>query len=167
MLNIPKKNIKKNNPKLAQLKEIEEIFANNEIEDLKEFINKRKCLNTSNMTLIYLYHIFQATGILMTSLAAGYNNNELIWIGIGFNVAAGLINTFEHINNSISQRILKDIMLIKDNKYVDEGSFIDPEKDKFNDFEKDNKVINLEKGSTFIDSLNTADTFKNPMLSTD
>tara|TARA_B110000971_G_C19945336_1_gene470765 strand:+ start:58 stop:495 length:438 start_codon:yes stop_codon:yes gene_type:complete len=143
-------NIRKNN--IKKLKEIEEIFANNEIEDLKEFISKRKCLNISNMTLVYLYHIFQATGILTTSLAAGYNNYELIWIGIGFNIAAGLINTFEHINNSISQRILKDIMLIKENKYIDEGLLVDHEKD--NNCKKD----------TFPNLHDMDDTYKNAML---
>ena len=109
--------------------EIEEIFAKNEIEDLKKFINKRKYLNISNMYLIYLYHIMQAAGILITSFATSYNNKQLIWIGIGLNIISGIINTFEHVNNSISEKILKDIKLIKENKYIDEGLLIDLSKD--------------------------------------
>ena len=108
---------------------MEDIFAENEIEDLKKFINKRSCLNKYNFYFVYLYHIMQAGGILTTSLAASYNNQQFIWLGIGLNIFAGLLNTLEHLNNSISEKILKDIILIKERKYVDEGKMIDPEKD--------------------------------------
>ena len=46
----------------------------------------------------------------------------LIWVGVGFNILASLINVFEKTNNSISKHLLKDIQAIKDGTFVDEGS---------------------------------------------
>jgi hypothetical protein len=105
--------------------EIQTIFDNNKINDLHRFLAKRQCLNTTNSYLIYLFHLVQASGILTTSIAAGTNNTELVWIGIGLNIFATLINVYEKTNNSISSKLLSDIKLIKDNHYVDEGEFID------------------------------------------
>ena len=105
--------------------EIQTIFDTNKINDLKRFLAKRQCLNTTNSYLIYLFHLVQASGILTTSIAAGTNNRELVWIGVGLNIFATLINVYEKTNNSISSKILNDIKLIKENHYVDEGEFID------------------------------------------
>ena len=73
--------------------EIQTIFDNNKINDLNRFLAKRQCLNTTNSYLIYLFHLVQASGILTTSIAAGTNNTQLIWIGVGLNICATLINT--------------------------------------------------------------------------
>ena len=105
--------------------EIQTIFDNNKINDLHRFLNKRQCLNTTNTYLIYLFHLVQASGILTTSIAAGTSNTELVWIGVGLNIFATLINVYEKTNNSISSKLLNDIKLIRDNHYVDEGEFID------------------------------------------
>jgi hypothetical protein len=105
--------------------EIQTIFDNNKINDLHRFLSKRQCLNTTNSYLIYLFHLVQASGILTTSIAAGTNNTQLVWIGVGLNIFATLINVYEKTNNSISSKLLSDIKLIKDNHYVDEGEFID------------------------------------------
>ena len=105
--------------------EIQTIFDNNKINDLHRFLNKRQCLNTTNSYLIYLFHLVQSAGILTTSIAAGTNNTELVWIGVGLNIFATLINVYEKTNNSISSKLLSDIKLIRDNHYVDEGEFID------------------------------------------
>ena len=105
--------------------EIQTIFDNNKINDLHRFLNKRQCLNTTNTYLIYLFHLVQASGILTTSIAAGTSNTELVWIGVGLNIFATLINVYEKTNNSISSKLLSDIKLIKDNHYVDEGEFVD------------------------------------------
>ena len=105
--------------------EIQAIFNNNKINDLNRFLNKRQCLNTTNTYLIYLFHLLQAAGILTTSIAAGSENTELVWIGVGLNIFATLINVYEKTNNSISSKLLSDIKLIKDNHYVDEGEFVD------------------------------------------
>lgn len=105
--------------------EIQTIFDTNKINDLKRFLSKRQCLNTTNSYLIYLFHLVQASGILTTSIAAGTHNTELVWVGVGLNIVASLINMYEKTNNSISSKLLSDIKLIKDNHYVDEGEFID------------------------------------------
>jgi hypothetical protein len=105
--------------------EIQTIFDNNKINDLNRFLSKRQCLNTTNSYLIYLFHLVQASGILTTSIAAGTNNTQLVWIGVGLNIFATLINVYEKTNNSISSKLLNDIKLIKDNHYVDEGVIID------------------------------------------
>lgn len=105
--------------------EIQTIFDNNKINDLHRFLNKRQCLNTTNTYLIYLFHLVQSAGILTTSIAAGTNNTELVWVGVGLNIFATLIHVYEKTNNSISSKLLNDIKLIKDNHYVDEGQFIE------------------------------------------
>lgn len=112
------------NPRDISL-EIQTIFDNNKINDLNRFLQKRQCLNTTNTYLIYLFHLVQASGILTTSIAAGTSNTELVWIGVGLNIFATLINVYEKTNNSISAKLLSDIKLIRDNHYVDEGEFID------------------------------------------
>jgi len=105
--------------------EIQTIFDNNKINDLNRFLDKRQCLNTTNTYLVYLFHLVQASGILTTSIAAGTNNTELVWVGVGLNIFATLINVYEKTNNSISAKLLSDIKLIKDNHYVDEGELVD------------------------------------------
>jgi hypothetical protein len=105
--------------------QIRNIFNQNKIDDLKKFLNKRACLNRTNHVLIYLFHIIQSAGVLTTTIAAGYNMKELVWIGVGMNILASLINVFEKTNDSMSKRILKDIQSIKTGTYVDEGSIID------------------------------------------
>jgi len=105
--------------------EIQTIFETNKLNDLKEFIKKRKCLNEWNMALIYLFHVVQSAGILTTTIAAGYDMKLLVWVGVGFNILASLINVFEKTNNGISKHLLKDINAIKDGTYVDEGTMVE------------------------------------------
>lgn len=105
--------------------EIKHIFNQNKIQDLKKFIAKRSCLNISNQVMNYLFHIVQSAGVLTTTIAAGYNMKELVWIGVGMNILASLINIFEKTNDAISKRLLKDIHAIKNGTYVDEGIIIE------------------------------------------
>ena len=101
---------------------IKNLFEQNKLEDLKAFMDKRKCLNQWNLALVYLFHIVQSAGILTTTIAAGYDMKIIIWVGVGFNILASLINVFEKTNNTISKHLLKDIQAIKDGTFVDEGS---------------------------------------------
>ena len=78
--------------------EIRVLFEQNELNDLKRFMNKRECLNSSNMVLIYLFYLVQSAGILTTTIAAGYNEKYLVWVGVGLNVIASFINISEKIN---------------------------------------------------------------------
>jgi hypothetical protein len=105
--------------------EIKDIFENNTLNDLKRFIKQRQNLNTSNSYLIYLFHLVQSAGILTSAIAAGNNNFEIVWIGVGLNLLATLINVYEKTNNSILQKLMNDIELIKNGKYVDESQLID------------------------------------------
>lgn len=105
--------------------EIKDIFENNTLNDLKRFINQRQCLNTTNSYLIYLFHLVQSAGILTSAIAAGNGNFEIVWVGVGLNLFATLINVYEKTNNSILQKLMDDIKLIKNGKYIDEGQLID------------------------------------------
>lgn len=105
--------------------QIHDILENNKLEDLKKFLSRRNCLNNVNMGMTYLFHTVQAAGILTTTIATGYGATNLIWIGVGLNVGASLINIFEHTNNSMSMRLMKDIIAIRDDKYVDEGIIVE------------------------------------------
>ena len=100
---------------------IKKIFDDNEIDDLRKFLARKDCLNSSSMYMIYLFHIVQSLGVLTTSVATSYGKVEYVWLGIGLNVLASLITVFEKTNKSISKTIDKDIQSIKDGTYVDEG----------------------------------------------
>lgn len=149
--------------------EIKNILINNKIKDLKKFLEKRDCLNKSNQIMSYLFHTIQSAGILTTTIAAGYNMKELIWIGVGLNMLASLINVFEKTNDSISKKVLKDIYSIKNGTYVDEGMVIDIEanpreqKDKENDKEKENEQHETNKKENGKIE-NTIYTLTNPLL---
>lgn len=116
------------NPVNPVNEEIEKIFNDNKLNDLKKFINKRSWLNCTNMVLGYSFHVVQSAGVLTTTIAAGYNMKELVWIGVGMNILASLINVFEKMNASMSKSIMKDIIAIKNGSYVDEGMMNDGEK---------------------------------------
>jgi hypothetical protein len=119
--------------------EIQHIFDNNKLEDLKEFINRRKCLNNWSAALVYLFHFIQSAGILTTTIAAGYDIKSIVWVGVGLNILASMINIFEKTNNGISKKLMKDIQAIKDGTYVDESVSVEigEKKEKETD-DKDN-----------------------------
>jgi hypothetical protein len=113
-------------PPTRTIKEqIHTILENNKLDDLNRFLKKRRCLNTYNSYMVYLFHIVQSSGILTTTIGTGYNITYLIWIGVGLNILASLINIFEKTNNSISVKILKDIIAIQNGTYIDEGIMVD------------------------------------------
>jgi hypothetical protein len=110
--------------------QVNAILNKNKIDDLTRFLEKRQCLNQTNVWLNYMFHFVQSAGIFTTTLAAGYNIKELVWGGIALNIIASLINVFEQTNNTMSKRIMKDIVAIKQGKYVDEGLAVEPEKEE-------------------------------------
>ena len=105
--------------------EIKNIFENNTLTDLKRFIKQRERLNNTNSYLIYLFHLVQSAGILTSSIAAGNNDLNILWFGIGLNLFATLINVYEKTNNSILKKLMDDIVSIKNGTYVDESLIID------------------------------------------
>jgi hypothetical protein len=105
--------------------EIQEILDTNKVTDLKRFIKKRQRLNSCNVCLSYLYYLVQSVGILTTTIGTGYEVKELIWTGIGVNILASLIHSYEQINNNISIKLLKNIENIRKNSYIDEDVLID------------------------------------------
>jgi hypothetical protein len=105
---------------------IDDVFDKNKLDDLSDSLSKRHCLNRCNMGLNYLFHVVQAAGILTTTVAAGYDERFLIWVGVGLNLLASLINVYEKTNSEIMKRLLKDIQAIKNGTYLDEGEVVDP-----------------------------------------
>ena len=130
--------------------EIKNILDSNKIEDLKRFINLRQKLNVTNMTFNYLFHTVQTAGVFITTYAAGYNIKELVWIGIGLNLIASLINVFEKTNNSLSNKLLLDIQKIKEGSYVDESQFVDNNEKKLN--RQITTDINKQLCKTFVET---------------
>lgn len=55
---------------------------------------------------------------------------EIIWLGVGLNILASLINVFEKTNNGISKKLMKDIQAIKEGTFVDESEVIEIEDKK-------------------------------------
>ena len=116
---------------------IKKIFDDHEIDQLKSSMSTRHSLNQYNRCLAYSFHLIQSAGILVTSIAAGYNEPKLIWLGVGLNIFASLINAYEKTNDNILKKLLADINAIKSGKYTHESALIDVE-DKSN--KHDNSV---------------------------
>jgi hypothetical protein len=139
--------------------EIKQIFDENELTDLKRFMNKRACLNCTNQYMSYLFHLVQSAGILTTTIAAGYDQKYLVLIGVGLNFLASLITIYEKTNDSILKKLIIDIKTIKDGNYVDEGALIDVGSNKDsrnndNDTDDTNETnIKREENSTNISRL--------------
>jgi len=100
---------------------INNLFNDNKIEDLKHFINKRSCLNTSNQYLTYLFYFFQTAGVFSVSLGQAYGNHYLTWSGVGLNSLASFIYIIINSNGKINDQLLRNIGQIKNNDYIDEG----------------------------------------------
>jgi hypothetical protein len=107
--------------------EINDILNNNKITDLKKFLARRNFLNKSNSYMIYLFYIVQYAGILVTSISASINDQRLIWLGIGLNIIASIIQIYEKINNDQMKKLFVDIQSIKNGTYIDETPLIDIE----------------------------------------
>ena len=108
-------------PKRPVTDQIKAIMEENTIDDLKSLLTRREYLNRCNVYLIYLFHFVQSTGILTTTVATGYNYTYLIWIGVGLNVLASLLNVYEKTNANLSKTYLKNIDDIKNGKFTDES----------------------------------------------
>jgi hypothetical protein len=108
--------------KTALASQIQEIFDQHELDELKTIMHRRHCLNQCNLYLVYIFHLIQSAGILTTTIATGYNYTELIWVGVGLNLLASMINIYEKTNAAMSKRLLMDIDKIKAGQFVDEGA---------------------------------------------
>jgi hypothetical protein len=107
--------------------EIYDLLERNKLDDLTRFLKRRKCLNETNIYLIYLFHLVQCSGIILTAYATGTNNINLIWAGISLNMTASLINVYEKTNNTLSKKLLHNIKSIKDGTYIDETPLVETE----------------------------------------
>jgi len=123
--------------------QVQNILDNNVVGDLKNAIAKRKCLNTSNMVFVYIFHVVQTAGILVTTVGAGYNDKKLVWVGAGLNALATLIHVYENINNGMSKRLLSDIKSIKAGTYIDEGELIELKENSVAEPQKQNGSGNV------------------------
>ena len=110
--------------------EITNILRQNKLADLKRFLQQRQCLNFTNTAFVYLFHLVQSAGILVSSYAAGTNDSRYVWVGITLNVFATLIHSYEKTNHSILGKLMVDVNRIRDGTYVDEGVMIDIKDDK-------------------------------------
>ena len=109
--------------------EIKSIFDENKVHDLKRFMNKRHGLNQCSVYMLYLFHIVQSAGILISSVGASTMDTKFIWIGIAFNMIATIIQVYEKINDGQLKTLYRNIKAIKDNNYIDESPLVDIEKD--------------------------------------
>ena len=82
------------------------------------------------MVTLHIFHIVQSAGIMTTTIAVGYDKIYLIWLGVGLNIFASLINIYEKTNNNILKKLMVDIKAIKDGNYIDEGELIETEKEE-------------------------------------
>jgi hypothetical protein len=107
--------------------QIQTLMDENTLEDLKSLMARRYNLNRCNVCLIYVFHFVQSAGILTTTIATGYSLTYLIWVGVGLNVLASLLNVYEKTNANLLKTYLKDIDAIKAGTFTDEGGIEKPE----------------------------------------
>ena len=110
--------------------QIQSILNTYELDELKHLLYKRKYLNRCNVFLIYIFHLVQSAGILTTTIATGYNILYLIWIGVGLNILASLLNIYEKNNTNIIKKISGNIDDISKGKFVQEAVTEDVTVDK-------------------------------------
>lgn len=101
---------------------INELFNQNKIEDLKNFIKQRSCLNTSTQILTYIFYFLQTAGVFSVSLGQAYSNNYMIWGGIASNSLASFIYIVINSNSKINSQLMQNIQQIFEGNYVDEGT---------------------------------------------
>jgi len=135
-------------------KEINELFEKNKINDLKNFLSRRHCLNRCNSSMMYLFHIIQTFGILASSISAATNDQRLLWIGISLNMTASIIQIYEKINDNQMKRILLDIKSIKNNTYIDESAYIDPEEGNIKNSVNQSPINQSIKSQSVFNKLN-------------
>lgn len=112
---------------------IQAMFDNNKLADLERFMKRRECLNKCNVYMLYLFHVIQSAGILISSIGASTSDTKFIWCGITLNMVASIIQVYEKINDGQLKRLYRDITAIKDDSYIDESAQVDVEKDLGND----------------------------------
>lgn len=130
--------IEDSNPLVQKAKEqkqhlafqIQTILNTYQLEELQHLLSKRKYLNRCNIFLIYVFHLIQSGGILTTTIATGYNYLYLIWVGIGLNILASLLNIYEKNNTNIIKKISTNIEDISKGKFVQESVIEDVTADK-------------------------------------
>ena len=128
--------------KVLSNKTIDETFDYNRFADLRRFIEKRESLIAYNNVMVYMFHLSQTLGIMITSISAGTNQPGFIWLGILFNALATLISLWEKTNSQIMKKLMEDIKLIREGRYVDEGSLVEIE----DSTKKDDKGKKADKG---------------------
>jgi hypothetical protein len=121
--------------------EIKRIFDENKLDDLKRFMSKRQFLNQCSVYMLYLFHLIQSAGILISSVGASTSDTKFIWTGIALNMVASIIQVYEKINDGQLKRLFRDIKAIKDDKYVDESPLVDTVKD----FQGLNKTLGMSQ----------------------
>lgn len=94
--------------------------------DFKRFVNHRKCLNRSNLYLVYIFHLIQSLGIFTTTISVSLFASQYTWIGIFLNTVASLIYIYEQVNTKISHRLQADLIAILQNRYICETPLIEP-----------------------------------------
>ena len=104
---------------------IEDILDKHREEDTREFLDKRECLNNANGWLISLFHLVQTVGILLTSFAAETNNQNFVWAGVILNSMASLMQIYIKMHDASLKKMMMDLQLIKEGKYIDQGTVAD------------------------------------------
>jgi hypothetical protein len=115
------------NPYNIMNQDIQRILNQNKLDDLDHFIKRRHFLNRCNSGMIYMFYIIQSFGILATSYSASTNDQQFLWVGIGMNMLASIIQVYEKINNDQMKKLFLDIQSIQNNTYLDESPYMEME----------------------------------------
>jgi len=111
-------------PKINVNETIQQIFEENKIRDLQTFFKKRHFLNSYNICLIRLTDLLNAVGVFTATIGVGYNDPRISLFGIGMNVLGLLLTKCTQTNQQLSDQMLRDIVNIKNDNYIDESNLV-------------------------------------------
>jgi hypothetical protein len=105
--------------------QINEIILNKNIFKLKQLLSSRERLNKINVYIVYLFHLLQVSGIILSSYGTTIKNDNIIWLGIFLNFLASLFERYEKVNNALIKKMSVNITGIQKNKYYEESEIIE------------------------------------------
>jgi hypothetical protein len=114
----------KNIISLDIISKINKISQDKEIEYLHKFIKNIEDLNYWNSYSIYVYHLIQSSGLIISSYGTSEKNTTILWTGIGLNMLASIIHIYEKINNGKIKKLKEEIKQIKNRTFESQQSLI-------------------------------------------
>jgi len=139
---------------------IRKILEETEFNELKKNIKHASIIHQTNIYLSYIFHLFQTSGILITTISTSYSSKQYLWLGIGLNFTASFFNAIERQNEILHKKILKKINLSRQKLIQYENIFLNDKLKSLKNNDIDIKIRNDIKKTIDEDNDNDNDYIK-------